>query len=142
MIRSNPELKPAQQHRKMKIEHIAIWVNNIDEMIDFYTHFFNGIAGNRYHNVLKGFESCFVSFEKGPRIELMKQKDVVSDQMPVHTGYAHISFQLGSRSEVDTFIRNLLKNNVPVVDGPRVTGDGYYEAVILDPEKNRIEICG
>lgn len=127
---------------KMKVEHIAIWVNNIDEMIDFYVHFFDGHAGTRYHNVQKGFESCFIAFKEGPRIELMKQKDVESNKMPLHTGYAHISFQLGSRQDVDDFVSNLIKNNVPVVDGPRVTGDGYYEAVLLDPEHNSIEICG
>jgi len=125
----------------MKIEHIAIWVNDPEEMLTFYTRFFGGKPGTKYHNPAKGFESIFITFEAGPRIELMKQTNISGAQFPTHTGYAHLAFSLESRHLVDDFVIHLKEENIPVIDGPRITGDGYYEAVILDPEGNRIEIC-
>jgi lactoylglutathione lyase len=48
---------------------------------------------------------------------------------------------VGSEDVVDALANRLRNEGIPILDGPRRTGDGCYEAVILDPDGNRIEIC-
>jgi lactoylglutathione lyase len=55
-------------------------------------------------------------------------------------GLTHFAISLGSDSLVDELTRRLENDGYPVIDGPRRTGDGYYESVVLDPDGNRIEI--
>ena len=50
------------------------------------------------------------------------------------------AFSVGSREAVDALTARLTEAGYPCVSGPRVTGDGYYESVILGFEGNRIEI--
>ncbi|MDF1536964.1 MAG: VOC family protein [bacterium] len=126
----------------MRIEHIAIWTLDLDGMRDFYETWFNAEAGPHYTNLAKGFESCFLTFPSGARLELMMSTSL--DDGPagakLHPGYAHIAFSVGSEEEVDSLTQRLLHSGLTVVDGPRRTGDGYYESVVLDPDGNRVEI--
>lgn len=127
----------------MHIEHIALWTHDLEGLQDFYTTYFGARAGDRYRNLSKGFESCFLSFDSGARIELMcsTMLELVDPARgSQQLGWTHLAISLGSESAVDTLTKQLLVAGYPVLDGPRRTGDGYYESVILDPDGNRIEI--
>jgi len=127
----------------MKIEHIAVWVKDLEVMKDFYCHYFQATANDKYVNGSKHFQSYFLSFSQGSRLELMQMpsvpatKDNVYDQF---TGLIHFAIALGSKEKVDAMTAQFLQDGFEVLDGPRYTRDGYYESVILDPEKNRIEL--
>jgi lactoylglutathione lyase len=127
----------------MYIEHIAIWVNDLEKMKAFYCNYFNATAGEKYHNPLKQFNSYFLSFDNGARLELMQMPSVPVTKDDVYkqfTGLIHFAVSLGSKEKVDELAAKFKKDGYELLDGPRYTGDGYYEAVVLDPEKNRIEI--
>ncbi|EEM05105.1 hypothetical protein bmyco0002_23480 [Bacillus pseudomycoides] len=124
----------------MKIEHIAIWVNDLEAMRTFYTQYFNGEVNSLYHNKAKHFESYFITFESGARLEIMRKKGIEDKPNPNITGYAHLAFSVGSEENVNQLTKALKEAGYPVLNGPRFTGDGYYESVISDPEGNQIEI--
>jgi lactoylglutathione lyase len=125
----------------MHIEHMALWASDIDQLASFYTRYFGARASARYTNEQKRFASIFLSFESGARLEVMQRPDVTprTDTAPV-TGYAHLAMSVGSETGVDALTARLVTDGFARVDGPRRTGDGYYESVVLDPEGNRIEI--
>ena len=128
----------------MKIEHIAIWVKDIDKVCEFYRKYFGGNIQPLYHNPTKQFTSRFVTFEDGARLEVMNNPNVgtLTESMfhVEHLGIAHISFSVGSKEKVDLLTKEMSEDGVTIVGEPRTTGDGYYESVVLDPEGNRIEI--
>ena len=127
----------------MKIEHLAIWVNDLENMREFYQQYFNAQSGERYHNPKKQFTSYFLSFENGSRLELMHRPDIRSRLKEAgleQIGLAHFAIAVGSKTKVDNMTLALQRAGFSVVGQPRTTGDGYYESVILDPEGNRIEI--
>ncbi len=127
----------------MKIEHIAIWVKDLENMKGFYQRYFHAQAGKKYENQTKGFASYFLSFDSGTRLEIMTRADIPDskdDPIMQATGYIHLAMSVGSQQSVDTITRQLAGDGYAILDGPRTTGDGYYESVILDPENNRIEI--
>ncbi|MBO5532923.1 MAG: VOC family protein [Fibrobacter sp.] len=127
----------------MKIEHIAIWVQDIDKVCEFYRKYFGGVVGQLYHNPAKQFTSRFVTFETGARLEIMSRPDICSAPGIMgkeHIGIAHLSFSVGSKEKVDQLTQQMSDDRITVVGEPRTTGDGYYESVVLDPEGNRIEI--
>ncbi len=125
----------------MKIEHVALWTQQLEVMRGFYEQFFNGRSSSRYTNPKTGFTSYFLSFESGARLELMQRPDV---RGPVSTteqmGFTHLAISLGSETAVDTLTTQLQNAGYQIVSQPRTTGDGYYESVILDPDGNRIEL--
>ncbi|MFT4173334.1 MAG: VOC family protein [Rhodocyclaceae bacterium] len=125
----------------MHIEHMALWASDIDRLASFYTRYFGARASARYTNEQKRFASIFLSFESGARLEVMQRPDVTprTDTAPV-TGYTHLAMSVGSETGVDALTARLVADGFARVDGPRRTGDGYYESVVLDPEGNRIEI--
>ncbi|MBN1906875.1 MAG: VOC family protein [Deltaproteobacteria bacterium] len=127
----------------MKIEHVAIWAKDIEALKDFYIKYFNGVPGIGYLNEKRGFSSYFVSFEAGARLEIMYMPSV-SDPGEVQnlefTGLTHLAFSVGSAENVCNLTERLRVDGFMVVDEPRITGDGYFESVVLDPENNRIEI--
>lgn len=127
----------------MKIEHIAIWAKDIDLLKSFYETYFGARSNDKYTNPVKEFSSYFLSFNSGARIEIMQMDsipDSANDPYEQFTGLIHIAFSVGSEEKVDTLTAQLKKDGFEVLDGPRKTGDGYYESAVLDPEKNRIEI--
>lgn len=127
----------------MKIDHIGIWVKDLEKMKSFYEIYFGRQSGDKYHNPKKEFTSYFLSFEDGARIEFMHvpgQSTVTNKQKQV--GLTHLAFNLGSNIQVD-LLTNKLRNDGYIITGePRTTGDGYYESVIQDPEGNSIELVG
>lgn len=122
-----------------RIEHVAIWARDLEALRAFYTEALGGTSGPRYENAATGFLSYFISLGEGPRLELMHRPGIEPSR-PGAGGYAHIALALGSRPAVDEAVVSLRRRGVVVESEPRVTGDGYYEAVILDPEHNRIEL--
>lgn len=125
----------------MILEHIALYVEDLEKMRDFYMRFFHAIANEKYHNPHTGLQTYFLRFEGGARLEIMQRPVMsprASSEYPL--GYAHISFKLGSIEEVDQLTRVLQESGHPLLNGPRMTGDGYYESVFSDPEGNLIEL--
>lgn len=123
-----------------KLDHVAIWVADLVGARDFYVTWFAGTANDLYHNPRTGLQTYILSFDSGARLEIMTRPDVTAAQAGERFGWAHISFAVENRTAVDTLAARLRAGGVEVVDGPRLTGDGYYEAVLLDPEGNRVEI--
>ncbi len=127
----------------MKIEHLAVWTNQLEALKAFYVRYFNGRAGNKYHNPVKQFSSYFLSFGEGARLELMQRPDITGhtdEAGQTSTGWAHLAFSTGSKEGVDALTETLRQEGFAILDGPRWTGDGYYESVVADPDKNRVEI--
>ena len=127
----------------MRIEHIALWTNDLERCLRFYETYFGARAGSRYANQKKGFESCFLEFDEGARMEIMTTTslDVLSIAPGAQRmGLTHFAVSLGSEQRVDDLTRRLKVDGFTVVDGPRRTGDGYYESVVLDPDGNRVEM--
>ncbi|HSH05233.1 MAG TPA: VOC family protein [Anaerolineae bacterium] len=126
----------------MRIEHIAIWTPDLDRLRHFYTTYFGASAGPRYHNPRKNFSSYFLTFASGARLEIMHRPDVTPtpNQNQTYYGYAHFALVVGDETAVDTLAHSLHQAGIPHLDGPRRTGDGYYEALFLDPDGNKIEI--
>ena len=133
----------------MKIEHVAIWVKDIDKVCEFYRKYFGGVVHPLYHNPAKQFTSRFVTFESGTRLEVMHRPDIEGDagtfhvkqsEIAEHLGFAHLSFSVGSKEDVDRLTQQMSDDGITIAGEPRTTGDGYYESVVLDPEGNRIEI--
>lgn len=127
----------------MQIEHIAIWTHHLEQLKDFYITYFGATANSKYVNPNRQFESYFLTFTTGARLELMQRPNIPVTQNDVEsqfTGYIHLAFAVGSQEQVDQLTVRLRQAGYPVVDGPRRTGDGYYESVVLDPDGNRIEL--
>lgn len=129
----------------MQIAHIGIWTNQLEELKRFYTTFFGGVANDKYINPMKRFESYFIRFDGGTAIEIMSRTDVKESRNHAdreYIGLAHLAFSVGSKTKVDQLTEQLQQAGYRVASEPRTTGDGFYESVILDPDGNRIEICG
>lgn len=125
----------------MKIEHIAMYVNDLEKVKGFFITYFGGIASDKYHNAKTNFQSYFLSFEDGSRLELMNKPEMEdADKTLNRTGFVHIAFSVGSKEKVDMLTKQLKKDGYEVISGPRTTGDGYYESCIIGIENNQIEI--
>ncbi|MDB6098715.1 MAG: glyoxalase family protein [Gammaproteobacteria bacterium] len=127
----------------LRIEHVAFWTTDIERLASFYATYFGATVGPKYVNQKKGYESRFLSFEGGARIELMKSSTlapVVLERGAQRMGLTHVAVSIGSEQRVDELTGRLKRDGFEIVDGPRHTGDGYYESVVLDPDGNRIEV--
>ena len=124
----------------MRVDHVGVWVRDLECMRQFYVDLLGGTSGALYHNSSNGFRSYFISFAAGGTVELMQMPGVRDDPPGDSMGYAHLAFSLGSRDAVDAAALRLATAGVRLDSEPRETGDGYYEATILDPEGNRIEL--
>lgn len=125
----------------MKIDHIALYVNRLEEARDFFVKYLGAAADNGYHNSKTGFRSYFLTFEDGTRLELMHKPGLSdSPQKNNRTGYAHVAFRVGSQEKVNALTAAFKADGWPILSGPRTTGDGYYESCIAAVEGNLIEI--
>jgi len=127
----------------MRIEHVAIWTRNLEQLKEFYETHFGANANTKYTNPHTGFESYFLSFATGARLELMRLPAIAAwadgpGSQPA--GYAHLAFSAGSKEQVQRLTAKLLADGYTVASAPRTTGDGYFESVVLDPDGNRVEI--
>lgn len=127
----------------MKIEHFAIWVDNLEKMREFYLKYFNVTSNEKYTNIKKGFTSYFLDFGEGKtRIELMNMQDIIHEpnKRGFTKGIAHFAISVGSKETVNNLTERLRTDHYIIESEPRTTGDGYYESVVLDPEGNYVEI--
>ena len=128
----------------MTLEHAAIWTDNLEALKDFYVRYLDGQSNKKHVNEKKQYESYFISFGSGARLELMTRPNISDNQNDTillqHKGIIHLAFEAVTRQEVDEKAKLFSANGFQILDGPRTTGDGYYEFVTLDPDHNRIEI--
>lgn len=127
----------------MKIDHLAIWVDDLEGMKDFYLKYFDLTANEKYTNVKNQYNAYFLSFAEGSaRIELMQKPGITDSAQPrgLHKGIAHFAIAVGGEDKVNALTERLRNDNYEIYSEPRTTGDGYYESVILDPEGNYMEI--
>ncbi|HJG31597.1 MAG TPA: VOC family protein [Collinsella ihuae] len=125
----------------MHIEHVALYVNDLDAAKQFFTRYFGARSNELYHNATTGFRSYFLSFDDGARLEIMTRPDMDDLEKPLaRTGFVHLAFSVGSPEAVDRLTAQLAADGYRVASGPRTTGDGYYESCIVALEGNQIEI--
>lgn len=125
----------------IRIEHLALYVNDLEAARAFFTKYFHAVAGEKYHNKNTGVSSYFLSFSDGSRLELMTKPGLHDVQKnPDRTGYIHLAFSLGSRFAVDELTETMKQDGCQVLSRPRITGDGYYESCLVGFEGNLIEL--
>lgn len=125
----------------MKIDHIALYVNDLEAAKTFFVTYFDAKPNKIYHNVKTDFRSYFLSFDDGSRLEIMCKPDLSDMEKPLQrTGFIHIAISVGSKEKVNALTKRLSEDGYAVVSGPRTTGDGYYESCIIGLEGNQIEI--
>ena len=125
----------------MRIEHVAMYVNDPEAVRDFFVKYLGGHSNDGYHNKTTDFRSYFISFGDSARLEIMSKPGLIDQDKPLNrTGYAHIAFSVGSRDKVDELTERLREDGYEVVSGPRITGDGYYESCVVVIEGNQIEL--
>ena len=125
----------------MLIEHVALYVNDLEAARDFFVRYLGGQSNAGYHNPKTGLRTYFISFDGGARLEIMSRPEMADLEKPsARTGYTHIAFAVGSQERVDELTALLRADGYEVVSGPRTTGDGYYESCIVAIEGNQIEI--
>ena len=127
----------------MKIEHIAIWTDNLETMKEFYIRYFDMTCGEKYTNTQKHFSSYFLSFKDSTtRIELMQRPGILvqNSKKGFTSGLTHFAISAGSKELVNAITEKLRADKFIIQGEPRTTGDGYYESVVLDPEGNPVEI--
>ncbi len=127
----------------MKIEHIAIWVRDLEKMKNFYKEYFDAKSNKIYYNINKKFSSCFLTFDNTTRLELMQRPlipESLNNPYKQYIGLIHMAISVGSEERVISLTNRLVDDGYEVLDRPRYTGDGYFESKVFDPEKNQIEI--
>ena len=125
----------------MRIDHIALYVNQLEQARDFFVKYFHAVSNEGYHNKTTGFRSYFLQFEDSARLEVMQKPQMEdAEKTLTRTGYIQIAISAGSREAVDALTQTLRADGYEVVSGPRTTGDGYYESCIVGIEGNQIEI--
>lgn len=125
----------------MRIEHVAMYVNDLEAARDFFIKYLGASSNDGYHNQKTGFRSYFLSFSDGACLEIMNKPQMDdAEKTLARTGLIHIAFSVGSRERVDELTEELKRDGYEVVSGPRTTGDGYYESCVIGIEGNQIEI--
>ncbi len=125
----------------MKIEHIALYVRDLEDARDFFVKYLGASSNSGYHNKTTDFRSYFLTFDDGARLEIMTRPQLESSANDIaRTGFIHVAFSLGSREKVDELTARLKTDGYEVLSGPRTTGDGYYESCIVAIEGNQIEL--
>lgn len=125
----------------MRIDHAALYTADLERSRAFYEKYFDGTAGKQYHNLHTGLKTYFILFADGARLELMTRPAVEEPERSRRwADWTHLAFKAGTRENVDALTERLRADGYEVTSGPRVTGDGYYESCVLDPDGNTIEI--
>lgn len=125
----------------VKIEHIAMYANDLESARKFFEQYLGAVSNNLYHNEKTGFRSYFLTFGDGARLEIMNQPNMDdADKSLQRTGFIHVAFSVGSKEKVDLLTEQMKKDGYEILSGPRMTGDGYYESCVVAIEGNQIEI--
>lgn len=125
----------------MRIAHTALWTRDLDAASAFWVKYFGASVGEPYHSQRRpGFVSRFVQLPEGPdQIELMTGPWLTADPHRERIGWDHVAISLGSKTAVDVLAERC-KTDGCLTSLPRMTGDGFYEAVIAMPDGTPIEI--
>lgn len=127
----------------MKMDHAALYVNDLERARSFFVKYFDVTVNEKYHNVKTGFESYFITFDGGGRLEIMTKPGIKQrEKNAADCGFVHIAVSVGGKEKVDLLTKRLSDDGYTVLSAPRTTGDGYYESCVLDSEYNQIEIVG
>lgn len=125
----------------MKIEHVAMYVNDLENTRRFFEQYMGAVSNDMYHNKKTNFRSYFLTFDDGARLEIMNKPDMNDTSKSLQrTGFIHLAFSVGSKEKVDLLTAQMKQDGYEVISGPRTTGDGYYESLIVAVEGNLIEI--
>lgn len=127
----------------MRLHHVAIWVNDLEKIKDYYIKYFGATSNELYMNKTNGFSSYFLTFNSGAQLEIMNRPDIpdnANDSIKQYKGIIHLAFSVNSKEEVNAKAQQLQADGYKVLRGPRITGDGYYEFESIDPENNRLEV--
>lgn len=125
----------------MRIEHIAMYVSDIERAKCFFEKYFGVVSGSKYHNSKTDFTSYFLAFDSGARLEIMHRPNLTENpNRAFMCGYTHLAFSVGSKDKVNELTEQLVADGYEVISNPRTTGDGYYESCVVGFENNLIEI--
>lgn len=125
----------------MNIEHLAMYVLDLENTKDFFVRYFGAKSNELYHNRELDFKSYFLSFDSGTKLEIMTRPGLNNGtKNPIRCGYIHLAISVGSKEKVNDLTDLLRNDGYTVISSPRTTGDGCYESCILGPENNLIEI--
>ena len=126
----------------MKINHIAIYVKDLEKTKEFYKKYFDAKENEKYHNQKTGLQTYFLSFPNSDvRLEIMTRPELTERvDKAMNEGFIHLAFSVGNKEKVDELTSRLVNEGFSCLSGPRTTGDGYYESVVEDCEGNLIEI--
>lgn len=125
----------------IKIDHVAVYVKDLEKTKDFFIDYLNAVPNEMYHNPRTGLRTYFLNFGSDTRLEIMTRPDLASTEWNEHNcGLTHLSFSLGSRDAVNALTSRLADDGYTVLSGPRVTGDGYYESSIKAIENLILEL--
>lgn len=128
----------------MTLEHVAIWTDQLEVLKDYYVKYFDGLPNEKYINEKKQFNSYFISFKSGARLEIMSMPNIPDNKNDTiktqFKGIIHLAFGVDTMQEVEAKAKQLQKDGYQILSGPRKTGDGYYEFETLDPDNNRLEV--
>lgn len=125
----------------VQLNHIGLYVSDLEGAKRFFEKYFGAKSGEKYHNPHKSFSSYLLFFDAGATLEIMTKPNLVTPTGRTNNfGYAHISIAVGSKEKVDETTKRMVVDGFRCIDGPRTTGDGYYESTVLDAEGNAIEI--
>lgn len=124
----------------MRLDHIALWTQQLEELREFYVRYFGGVSNAKYTNPAKGFESYFIAFGDGCRLEIMRREDITEPLPRLCLGLCHLAFGCDSREEVLALTERLRADGYRIIGEPRTSGDGYFESVVADPDGNPVEI--
>ena len=125
----------------MKIDHVAMYVSDLEKARDFFIKYLEGVSNSGYHNEKTGFRSYFISFDDGSRLEIMNKPGMSDPAKELNqTGYAHVAFSVGSKEKVNELTAQMKSDGYEIISGPRTTGDGYYESCVIAIESNQIEL--
>jgi len=125
----------------MTIDHVAMYVNDLEAAKDFFTTYPGASSNDIYPNKTTNFKSYFLSFDDHARLELMTRPGMSDPEKDLaRTGFIHVAFNAGSKEAVDALTQRLKDDGYKVVSGPRATGDGYYESCVVALEGNQIEM--
>ena len=125
----------------MRIEHIAMYVSDLEKAKCFFENYFGAVSGNKYHNIKTDFSSYFLTFDSGARLEIMHRPNLTENPNRSSVcGYTHLAFRVGSKEKVDELTKQLVADGYALITGPRITGDGYYESCIVGFDNSLIEI--
>ena len=105
----------------MRIEHAAIWCRDLGGLRDFYETYFSAKSGAKYVNKAKGFESHFLRFDSGARLELIRMQSLPGspgDPCVPSMGLAHLVFPMDSEARVDALTHALERAGHRVPHGP------------------------